>query len=66
MCQYFIPFSFSGRDYADNDQGPNASAQHDIPREIRKAPRKRSGQVHRGKPPFFSLGGPISKLNNFL
>ena len=40
-------------DYADNDQGPNASTQHDIPREIRKAPRKRSGQVHRGKPPFF-------------
>ena len=42
-------------DHADNDQGPNASAQHDIPREIRKAPRKRSRQVHGGKslPPLF-------------
>jgi hypothetical protein len=38
-------------DDADNDQGPNPSAQHDIPREIRKAPRKRSGQVHGSKCP---------------
>ena len=43
-------------DYADNDQGPNSSAQHGIPREICKAPRKRSGQIHRGKPPLFFAG----------
>ena len=47
-------------DHADNDQGPNASAQHDIPREIRKAPRKRSGQVHGGKPHPLSPPPPLS------
>ena len=50
-------------DNADNDQGPNPSAQHDNPREIqvRKAPRKRSGQVHVSKP-LFTFWGSMLKL----
>ena len=39
-------------DYADNDQGPDTSTQHDIPREIRKETRECSGQVH-GSKSFF-------------
>src|SRR5258707_5513589 len=40
-------------DYADNDQGPDTSTQHDIPREIRKETRECSGQVHGSKSHFF-------------
>jgi hypothetical protein len=43
-------------DRADNDPGPNAGTQHDIPREIRKAPRKRRGQVHGSKHTTLALG----------
>ena len=76
MCLSFSLVAWLQRvDYADNDQGPNPSAQHDIPREIRKAPRKRSGQVHGRKPlpllsgntnieakPFLIIGGPSTSL----
>jgi hypothetical protein len=48
-------------DYADNDQGSDRSAQHDIPWQIHKAPRKRSGQVH-GSKPFFTFWGSMLKL----
>jgi hypothetical protein len=54
-------------DYADNDPGPNPSTQHDHPREIRKAPRKRRRQVHGSKPLGINQSGSnIYETNLFL
>jgi hypothetical protein len=48
-----VPVSFTKMALDFNDQGPSASAQHDTPREVRRAPRRRSGQVHGSKPRSF-------------
>ena len=65
-ARLFLVAGLQRVDNADNDQGPNPSAQYDIHREIRKATRKCSRQVYGSKFPPPSPSPPLTPFYLFI